>query len=88
MLGRRPPDNKPTWVRYSSVGFEFAVVVAGFALVGYCVDSRYGSEPWGVVIGAALGLLGGSYNLIRESVAAFKRFENEKKPTNGPDEQD
>ena len=88
MLGRRPPDNKPTWVRFSSVGIEFAIAVAGFALVGYWIDSHYGSEPWGVIIGAALGLLGGSYNLIRESMAAFKSFEKDTKPKNGPDDQD
>jgi F0F1-type ATP synthase assembly protein I len=65
--GERPP-----WLRYSAVGVEFAAAVGGFALIGYGVDRAYGSKPWGLLVGAGLGLLGGTYNLIRESLAAFK----------------
>jgi F0F1-type ATP synthase assembly protein I len=77
MVGRRPPGNKPTWIRYSSIGFEFAAAVGGFALVGFWIDRRYETGPWGVIIGAALGLIGGTYNLIRQSMAAFKTMERE-----------
>ena len=81
---RLMPDNKrdrPSWVRYSSVGIEFAAVVAGFAAVGYWIDLKFESAPWGVVIGAVLGLVGGTYNLIRESLAAFR-------PPRPPDRRD
>ncbi len=68
----RSSDNKPTWLRHSGIGVEFAAALAGFALLGYWVDSHYGTRPWCLVIGAALGLVGGTYNLIRDSMAAFK----------------
>ncbi len=64
--------DRPNWVRFSGVGIEFAAAVAGFAAVGWWIDRHYKSEPWGVVIGAVLGLIGGTYNLIRESLAAFQ----------------
>jgi F0F1-type ATP synthase assembly protein I len=74
-MNKRPPDNKPAWVRYGGVGVEFAAAVGCFALVGLWIDRRYGTGPWGLVIGAALGLIGGTYNLIRVSLAAFRSFE-------------
>jgi len=71
VMGKGGSD-RPSWVRLSGVGVEFAGAVAGLALVGYWIDSKYDSRPWGVLIGAALGLIGGTYNLIRESLAAFR----------------
>lgn len=64
--------DRPGWIRYSGVGIEFVAAVGGFAAVGFWIDRHYDSGPWGLVIGAALGLIGGTYNLIRESMAAFK----------------
>lgn len=64
--------DRPSWLRFSGIGFEFVAAVAVFALVGYWVDRRWGTKPWGLVIGAVLGLIGGMYNLIRESLGAFK----------------
>lgn len=70
-MGRRDGD-RPSWVRFSGIGIEFAAALAGFTLVGYWIDSHYDSRPWGIVIGAGLGLIGGTYNLIRQSLAAFE----------------
>ena len=63
---------RPSWLRYSGIGFEFVAAVGVFALLGYWVDRRCDTAPWGLVIGAVLGMVGGGYNLIRESIAAFK----------------
>ena len=62
----------PGWVRYSGVGLELAGATAGLALIGYWVDGRFGTRPWGIVIGAIIGLVGGLYNLVRESLAAVR----------------
>jgi F0F1-type ATP synthase assembly protein I len=74
-MSRRPRDNRRTWLRFTGVGFEFVAAVAGFGLVGYWIDRRYDTDPWGVIIGVALGLIGGTYNLIRDSLAGFKELE-------------
>jgi ATP synthase protein I len=63
----------PGWVRYSGVGLELAGATAGLALVGYWVDGRFGTRPWGTVIGVVIGLVGGLYNLVRESLAAVRQ---------------
>ena len=64
--------DRPSWLRFSGIGIEFVAAIAGFALVGYWVDRHWDTKPWGLVIGAVLGLLGGMYTLIRESLGAFK----------------
>lgn len=72
-----------TGVRFLGVGLELAGAVAGFTLIGYWIDRHYGSYPWGVVICVALGLIGGMYNLIRESLAASRESGSEIQKTNG-----
>jgi F0F1-type ATP synthase assembly protein I len=62
----------PGWVRYSGTGLELAGAVAGFALVGYWVDRHYGTEPWGIVSGLVLGIVGGLYNLVKQSLQAVQ----------------
>jgi F0F1-type ATP synthase assembly protein I len=72
-----PEDDKQKSIlgRASSVGIEFAAAVAGLSLVGIWVDRHYGSGPWGLVIGLSLGLIGGTYNLVRETLLASKDAE-------------
>lgn len=64
--------SRPPWMKLSGIGIEFAAAVGGFALVGFWVDLKFQTKPWGVLIGAVLGLTGATYNLIKASMAAFK----------------
>jgi F0F1-type ATP synthase assembly protein I len=59
-------------VRYSGVGLELAGAIGGLALVGYWIDRHYGTNPWGILGGVIIGLVGGLYNLVRESLAAVR----------------
>lgn len=67
----------PGWVRYSGIGLELAGVIGGLALVGYWIDRRFGTAPWGILGGVVLGLVGGLYNLVRESLAASAEAKTE-----------
>ncbi len=70
-MAQKGPD-RPGWIRYSGIGIEFAGAVAGCTLLGLWIDGHYDCRPWGVIIGAGLGLTGGMYNMVRESLAAFR----------------
>jgi len=65
-------DRFPGWVRYSGVGLELAGATAGLALVGYWIDRKYGTAPWGILGGVVIGIVGGLYNLVKESLAAVR----------------
>lgn len=56
----------------AGMGVELLAAVAGFAFVGYWVDRHYETAPWGLVIGAVLGIIGGLYNFIREATKATR----------------
>jgi F0F1-type ATP synthase assembly protein I len=62
----------PGWLRYSGVGLELAGAIGGLALVGYWIDGHYGTGPWGILGGVAIGMVGGLYNLVRESLDAAR----------------
>ncbi|MEO8196464.1 MAG: AtpZ/AtpI family protein [Thermoanaerobaculia bacterium] len=64
-------DRQPG-MRLAGSGIELAAAVGGFALLGYWIDRHYGSSPWGILIGALLGLIGGFYNLVKASLAASR----------------
>jgi F0F1-type ATP synthase assembly protein I len=63
----------PGWVRYSGAGLELAGATAGLALLGYWIDGKYDSAPWAMLAGVIIGIVGGLYNLIKESLAAMRK---------------
>ena len=75
--------DRRTTLRLSGMGFEFAAAVIGFVLVGYWIDRHYGCRPKGVLIGAALGILGGGYNLIRTALQASRQMNRDEKEDRG-----
>ena len=75
---RDPKGKRPTWVRFSGMGFEFAAAVIGFTLAGYWIGLHSGHELAGLLVGAALGIVGGGYNLLRASLRAVKQAERER----------
>ncbi len=72
MSSRRQADGKAPWLRLTGMGVELAGAVIGFTLVGLWIDRRYETEPWGLLVCAILGLIGGLYNLIRTSLSILK----------------
>ncbi len=55
------------------------VALVGFVLVGYWIDRRYDSAPKGVLIGAALGIIGGGYNMLRTALKVSRQVNREEK---------
>jgi F0F1-type ATP synthase assembly protein I len=77
------PKSTGDWSKLSSIGFELAAAVGGFTFAGYLWDRHFGSRPWGTLIGAVLGLVGGMYNLVRQSLLASRRADRKGGSTNG-----
>lgn len=73
------PDARrfPGWVRHAGIGLELAGATAGLALVGYWVDRSFGTSPWGLLAGVLIGVVGGLYNLVRESLQAVREAQRE-----------
>lgn len=68
----KDPQDRQPWMRLAGSGMELAAAVGGFALLGYWIDRHNDSSPWGLLIGALLGLIGGFYNLIKASLSASR----------------
>ena len=69
--GKRPQSPLP----YASLGLELVVPGALLTFGGYWLDSRWGTLPWFVLLGAFLGMAVGFYNLFRRALP----------PKQGPD---
>jgi F0F1-type ATP synthase assembly protein I len=66
------PKSRSSPARLSGIGVELAAAIGGFTLAGYAWDRYFGTAPWGVLTGALLGLVGGMYNAVRQSLAVVK----------------
>lgn len=73
-------ERKPSraWMRLAGLGFELAGSIAGGALLGWWIDRRLGSAPRALITLAAVGIVGGLYNLIRTALAAARELERGK----------
>ncbi|MDP2867084.1 MAG: AtpZ/AtpI family protein [Elusimicrobiota bacterium] len=59
-------EDKDNYWKYAQIGLELAVsVMVGF-WGGYWLDKKLGSAPWLMLLGAAAGMAGGFYLVIRE----------------------
>ena len=70
-MKRKPKADNP-WVMFH-MGLEFAGAAVVLALIGwFFVDRKFGTEPWGALIGATIGFVGGGYLFIKEALLANK----------------
>ena len=46
--------------------------LGGLTGLGYWIDLKKGTGPWGVLIGLCLGFVGGTYNFIRAAQRAAR----------------
>ena len=58
--------------QYLGYGLQIGVGVALGAWVGNWLDQKYHWSPWGILVGASLGLASGMYMLIRDAMRMNK----------------
>lgn len=56
--------------RWIGVGFDFGAAVVAFFFLGMWLDGTWGTSPWMRIAGAGLGVVLGTYLLIRQAVAS------------------
>ena len=73
-MGSKLPDSREFGRLFalSQVGLEMVIPI----IVGVWIDNKLGWAPWGVIVGAVLGLGGGLWHLV----VLLKRFENKDSP--------
>jgi len=54
-------------MRVAAIGTNVAFAVVAGALIGIGIDWLAGTKPWGLLIGAGFGVVGGLVTFIRES---------------------
>jgi ATP synthase protein I len=59
-------ENQTNWGQGLAMGFEMAIGVGVGYFVGTWIDKKFGSAPWGFLVGSMLGLIAGAYLLIKE----------------------
>ena len=79
-------NGQPPWRRLTGLGFEFFGAVFGFVLLGVWIDRRYDTAPRGVLICAALGIVGGLYHLVRAALATLDSAEQKNKDRKSRDD--
>lgn len=57
----------------SGMGLELAGAIIGLTLLGLWIDHKFDTGPYGIVICASLGVIGGMYNLIRQALKQTSR---------------
>jgi ATP synthase protein I len=67
-----PRQDDSNWGKVASVGLEVAVGVGLGVAVGYWIDKKFNSSPWGMLIGSAIGFAAGMYLLFKDVMRANK----------------
>jgi len=54
------------------MGLELAAAIVALTLAGLWVDHKFGTGQKGLIVGATLGIFGGSYNFSRQALQLIR----------------
>ena len=70
-------------ISLAGMGLDLAAAVGVGALLGWWIDRRFETDPWGVVICSSIGIIGGLLNFVRAAQAAARRSQIEQQERDG-----
>lgn len=62
---------------FLTAGLQLGVAVAFFFGVGYWLDGKFGTGPWGSLAGALIGVIGGSIKFLKEALQLSRKADEE-----------
>jgi len=68
--------------RYASIGLELGVSVVLGMLLGYWVDGKLETSPWGLLVGLGLGITAAARSIARTLAALAKEEEDKVRESN------
>lgn len=71
------PTGPNPW-RYATAGLELVGVLAVLIGIGYVIDRWQGTKPWGVMIAAGIGIVGGLYRMVRDAMKIARSMPHNK----------
>lgn len=69
MAGSGPSQRSA--ISVAMAGLEMGLVIVVLTLVGRWLDGRFATRPWLTLIGLAMGLIGGTYNVWKIGRSSF-----------------
>jgi ATP synthase protein I len=76
------------WGRGFRLGSEFVAAIVVGALLGWGVDSLFGTTPWGMIILLLLGFAAGVLNVVRATAELNAQAATKPMPPPVPDDED
>ena len=55
----------------AGVGLELGVAIAVFSAGGWWLDGKFDTQPWLMLLGLSIGLIGGTYNIWKVGRSFF-----------------
>ncbi|HMK39300.1 MAG TPA: AtpZ/AtpI family protein [Bacteroidota bacterium] len=85
-LGEAPQRSRAVYGPYLTLGLQLAITVVVFFFLGRWLDGKFGTEPWLMLAGLAVGVTGGLTGFLMKAFALGKeedREEAERKKESG-----
>lgn len=67
-----PPDQVRALAALGAVGLSFVLAIVIGVAAGVWLDGRFGTKPWGMLIGFAVGVAAGILNVYRATKQAMR----------------
>lgn len=68
-----PKRRRGAEISLTGTGFDLAAAVGVGVLLGLWIDRRFDTSPWGTIICASVGIVGGLLNFVRAGQRAARR---------------
>ncbi len=71
MSADRPDSGRPGAMVLAGAGLELGMATVALMLGGWWLDQKLATDPWLMLTGLAIGMIGGTYNVYRLSKKYF-----------------